>query len=230
MFDSDPPTPSTALDHESETRRRLLDSAGEVFSDRGFRDATIREICTRAGANIAAVNYHFGDKEGLYREVLRYADLCAAAIKPLQAQLADPGSGLSARDKLHLFIRGYVAAMVESGKVSWHNRLIAREMLEPTPALDLIVEQNIRPRSEMVAGILRELLGAAATPERVARCKLSIIGQCLIYYSGRHVVERLHPEYAVNADRIDAVAQHITEFSLAAIEGLRCEGEREGGR
>ena len=55
-----------------ETRRQLLEAAGAVFAEVGFRDATVREICKRAGANVAAVNYHFGDKETLYLEVLRY--------------------------------------------------------------------------------------------------------------------------------------------------------------
>ena len=67
-----PPVELTDTSH-AETRRQLLEAAGEVFAEAGYRDATVREICRRAGANIAAINYHFGDKEKLYAEVLRYS-------------------------------------------------------------------------------------------------------------------------------------------------------------
>jgi AcrR family transcriptional regulator len=55
------------------TSKKLLAAASEVFAQKGYRDATISEICERAGANVAAVNYHFGDKETLYKEAWRHS-------------------------------------------------------------------------------------------------------------------------------------------------------------
>src|SRR3989441_12906972 len=73
-------TPPSARSRD--TRQRLLEAAGEVFAERGFRDATIQEICRRADANIAAVHYHFADKERLYRTVIPYAEGCAGDSPP----------------------------------------------------------------------------------------------------------------------------------------------------
>ena len=50
---------------DRETRDRLLKASTRLFADRGFKHVTVREICRAARANVAAVNYHFGDKLGL---------------------------------------------------------------------------------------------------------------------------------------------------------------------
>ena len=59
--------------HDRETRERVLKAAAQLFADRGFKKVTVRDICRGARANVAAVNYHFGGKGGLYREVLQLA-------------------------------------------------------------------------------------------------------------------------------------------------------------
>src|SRR6185503_19926338 len=66
------------------TRRRLIDAAGEMFAELGFHHTTVRQICQRAGANIAAVNYHFKDKTGLYSEVVRQS-MRAAQLDTVRA-------------------------------------------------------------------------------------------------------------------------------------------------
>ena len=67
-----------AAEIADDTQAKLLEAAGQVFAEVGFQAATVREICARAGANVAAVNYHFGDKMGLYIEALRQSMGAAA--------------------------------------------------------------------------------------------------------------------------------------------------------
>ena len=71
------------------TRERIADAAGEIFAERGFDGTTVRDICQRAGANIAAVNYYFGDKQRLYLEALA---LYTGDLDALEAALRDASS------------------------------------------------------------------------------------------------------------------------------------------
>src|ERR1700704_6607704 len=115
---------------DRETRERVLRSAAQLFADRGFKKVTVREICRAAKANVAAVNYHFGDKEGLYREVL------AQAIETMQAttdagRLA--GEGGSSEHKLRAYIRVVLQAAAGTGHDTWIQQLVAHEIADPTP-------------------------------------------------------------------------------------------------
>ncbi len=125
-------------DKTLETRRRLLEAAGEVFAEHGFRDATIREICERAKANIAAVHYHFGDKEELYAAVFSYARSCAVAQFDEQASLG------TAEERLRTFIRAVLTRFFDDGRPAWLGKLVAQEMINPTKALDSLINEQIR--------------------------------------------------------------------------------------
>src|SRR2546425_13367601 len=97
-------------DKTLETRRRLLEAAGEVFAERGFRDATIREICQRAKANIAAAPYTFGDKEGLYATAVTYARSCAGGGFYKMAPPAAAGV------RLRAFVRAVLTRVFDAGR------------------------------------------------------------------------------------------------------------------
>src|SRR5215831_603525 len=101
-------------DKTPETRERLLEAAGEVFAKHGFRDTTIREICEKAKANVAAVNYHFGDKEELYAAVFDYARSCAVA------QFDQPAlPQIPAEERLRAFVRAVLTRFFDEGRPAW---------------------------------------------------------------------------------------------------------------
>ena len=206
---------------DEKTRERLLDAAGEVFAEQGFRNATVREICRRAAANVAAVNYHFGDKERLYLEVMRQAHGHAFSKYPSDLGLPP---GAPPEDRVRSFVKAFLLRILDIGKSSWAGRLMSKELSEPTAALDFIVDEQIRPNFIFLSTALRELLGPAAAAADgdalVRRCAASIVGQCLFYHFGRPVLERLQPGTKIGVEQVEALSAHIAAFSLAAIRGL----------
>src|SRR5437868_7338938 len=97
----------------AETRHRLLEAAGEAFAENGFRSATIADICRRAHANIAAVHYHFGDKERLYAEVIEYADRCAREARGPEPALPP---GVSAAERLRAHVASFLSRLLDRGR------------------------------------------------------------------------------------------------------------------
>jgi AcrR family transcriptional regulator len=200
-----------------DTRERLLDAAGALFAEHGFRDATIQEISRRAGANIAAVNYHFGDKERLYSAVVDHAERCALAEFP---PTPESERGRDAEARLRNHVREFLFRILDEDRSGWLGRLIAREMVEPTSILDKLVRERFRPVHEHLAATVEELLGRAATPENVRLCALSIRGQCLFYRLCRPAIVRMFPGLRLGGPEIGRLADHISDFSLGAIREL----------
>jgi TetR/AcrR family transcriptional regulator, regulator of cefoperazone and chloramphenicol sensitivity len=205
-----------------DTRARLLEAAAEVFTEHGFRNATVQEICRRGNANIAAVNYHFGDKETLYAEVLREGHRRAQEKFGPEPDL-DSGP---AEERLARFVRSFLRRIFDPDPPARHGRLLAREMVEPTGVLARLMRQDIGPRHARLEAIVRELLGRRASAERVRLAALSVVSQCLFFQHSRPMLELLHPRQRYDHTQIERLAEHITEFSLAALRGLAPSGRR----
>ncbi len=203
---------ASASSRSSDTRRRLLEAAGEVFAEHGFRAATVQEICRRADANIAAVNYHFTDKEQLYRAVIRYAEEEGGGEEP-----HDLPPGTAAEERLRAHVEWFLYHLLDEGRPAWHGRIIAREMIEPTAALDELVEGHMRETLGRLSAIVRDLLGPGATEEQVRSCCFSIKGQCLFYHNCAPVIARLYRGATFGGAQVPALAEHITRFSLAGM-------------
>jgi AcrR family transcriptional regulator len=206
------------MEAKGETRRRLLDAAGEAFAEFGFRHTTVREICRRADANVAAVNYHFRDKEELYQAVFDEACCVAAEHFPT---VAHSGVSSGPRERLHAFIRQYLAKLLSPGRPAWQGKLMAREMMEPTGALDRMVELVVRPNSREMGEIVTEITGLIHGDPRHWMMSASVIAQCLFYAHAKPVIERMRPDWPYDVAMIEEVAEHITVFSWAALTTLK---------
>ncbi len=206
------------------TRERIIDAAGEVFAESGYRHATIRAICARAGANVAAVNYYFGDKEALYLATLRYWREKAFEEYPLDL---DNTAGRSAEGLLAAFVATFILRVLDKGRGSRFARLMAQELMQPTAALDVIIEEAVRPHFTFLSGIVRRLLGEGHTDSTVQLCCVSIIGQIFYFYMSRPVLSRLLNREGFEKKEMAVIAKHISLFSLAGIRRMAASAEGE---
>jgi TetR/AcrR family transcriptional regulator, regulator of cefoperazone and chloramphenicol sensitivity len=200
------------------TRDRLLEAAGEVFAELGYAQTTVREICQRAGANIAAVNYHFGGKDELYAAILERHFSDAVQRYPLV-----PDPAIPPRQALEQFVHATMSRLLDQSRSAWHTRLTMREITEPTPHLDMVAERFMRPHFAALKGILRGVLGGKVPEDRLLLLALSVMGQCTFYKLGRHAIERVAPERDIGASAGAELSRHIARVTLAAAEDLRRE-------
>jgi AcrR family transcriptional regulator len=182
-----------------------------MFAELGFHHTTVREICHRAGANIAAVNYHFRDKTGLYTEVVRQS-MRAARLDAVRAAFE---KNLPPEEILRAVIRARLESLRSLDLGDWHFRIFAHELAKPTPAMNIVVNEAIRPLYSRMCTLLGSILNLPPDDEKTRLCAHSIIGQILFYAFARPVISRLAPEMKLSGTQIDLLADHITEFSLA---------------
>lgn len=208
---------------EDGTRLRLIEAAGEVFAEQGLKGARVRDICKRAGANIAAINYHFGGKRALYLASMRHwVQLRPEGVNgPTEDDLSLP-----ARQRLERFVRMQVGRWLPANRPLWHRQLIARELFQPSELFDELLMKEIAPIAHRVATVVQTYLGAEAPQEFVALGVLSVIGQIMQYVNGRPVIDRLL-KLQFTPELLEQIVQHVTDFSDA---GLRAQAARLKGR
>jgi AcrR family transcriptional regulator len=202
--------PAESLD----AKQRLLDAAERVFAEKGYDLATVREICREAGANIAAINYYFGDKERLYVEALKRAHACADG-NMLGEPVFEWPAGTPPVQKLRDFIRQMASRMHAPARPG-AMRLLMREMAMPSPAAQQVIIEFIRPKAFALRAILQELL-PGRDPHELLMIGFSVMGQVLFYRQNRPVVELIFGKDAVDALDVEMVIGHVTRFTLAAL-------------
>ena len=216
--DGPPPGADAALDT---TRDRILAAAEEIFLEKGFEMATVRDICNRAEANVAAVNYHFRDKRALYCQVLRgWADRIMETYPPDLG--AEPG--MNGEQLLGAFVHGEMLRLLTSfdgdhAKGLRRARLVMNELTIDPPNKDLLMVMH-KPAKDYLDGLLADLLGPGATPGVIDDCGNSVIGQCVHHLVGK-LAGIIDPRVLESKEDIASLARRITVFSLGGIRAVR---------
>lgn len=206
-----PPGRDGIAAHSVATRQKLVDSAGPIFAEKGYYSATVREICKRAGANVAAVNYHFKDKLGLYEEVLIQ---CKRAAHVDQVSIALDQSG-SPEDILRAVIRARVQGLRKNAMASWQLRIFAHELADPTPALSRMIDRISRPIYDRLLELTGKIIGTPPRHTKTRLCAHSVMGQILFYVFAGPLFARFSPEMKLTDEMLEQIANHIADFSLA---------------
>lgn len=206
------------------TRDRILLEAGPIFARKGFRATTVREICDNAQVNLASINYYFGDKQRLYHDTVVLAR--EMRVQKVPQPTWEPNT--PAEQKLEGFIRMVLNRLVAMQSEPWQVRLLMREILQPTETCRHLVEEYFRPFFETLCAVVDEHVGQRLPDHKRSQIGFSIIGQCLYYRFSADVTSMMIDEkqYADHFNR-DELAQHITEFSLGAINQIKQNIKRQ---
>ena len=203
------------------TQARLLESAAEVFAEKGYRDATVAEICRRAEANVAAVNYYFRSKENLYVEALRAAFEEGIRKYPPDAGV-DPGAPPAER------LRGRITALIHRilDPDTKEFDIMRREIGDPTGLLAEAHRDLIGSIRKGVFKLLREMLGPKASLGQILLGTMSVVGP--IVHAG-HKIRHERAFHKHDADGVELLPikdlqpliDHTMRFCLAGIQQMR---------
>ncbi len=213
-----PPKTNSA---SADTRQRLIQAAAVLFAAEGYENVTVREICKASNANVAAINYHFGDKAGLYRAVITVAIASMLETNELSQKA---GEGLSPEEQIRGFVRVFVGRLNGDGPTAWIHRLMAREFERPTEALDQVMTQVVKPRLVYLSNVAGAVMNLPPDDVRVQRCIGSLQMQC--FMAARQLPATLEKTFGAAARDIEGTVAHIAEFSLGGMRAIAADALR----
>ena len=196
------------------TKDRILDEAEALFALRGYDAVSVREITGAANCNLAAVNYHFGNKQNLYLEVFRSRWLPRAVRiqKCFRESLAANGA-LTPSTVVESLAQAFIAGPLSEEERRRHHQLISGELAKPTEAFKMVADQAFRPLFDSLFEDLRSVLPDDIEEERLALKIFSVFAMVLYFNFARPLISSFTGcDY--DADFKGRLIDHIVEFSI----------------
>ncbi len=207
-----------SVSNEKPAVEHLLHVAGEIFASKGA-SATVREICGEAGCSVAAINYYFGDKQQLYIRCVQTACEQKQQLFPLP-KLED---GLPPDHLIRVFLRTMVSRIAGQANLSWHNTLMMREVLAPSPEIAKMLANNFRPDFELLDQLLGKLLGAKLDSDVNRRMLATqILARCMFLRTGKQLRQMLQINCEVS-ESPELYADSICDSILLQVRAMQME-------
>lgn len=196
------------------TRDRLLYVACGIFSEKGYRDTTVAEICEAAQANIAAVNYHFGNKDSLYQQVWAHVLDVHVPLEPDPERLATRDGAVEqffdyVVDRLEWLMRG-----------DRLERLLRAEIVQPTGLVDDQREAAMQKTRQHFLDVINKIAESTLSADGIQLCCTSVLSQCRAFMALAELDHSAEANFEMPEEEIRAYARHVTTFSVAGIKAL----------
>jgi AcrR family transcriptional regulator len=204
------------------TRQALLDHATDAFAENGFDRASVRDITGRATVNQAAINYHFGGKEALYREILR---LAVAAFTDASLLDEDTIDRVTRDEAVNLFIRQQVMPLVKRSQITRYLRIFAWEALAPTPVYRDFISSEKLPILDQAEKIVRRFLPATADSTEITIATIWLTQQVTPFI--RHYDTLSKPPLSLKIGQ-SFIERLVADLSRMAVAGLSSRDQNNG--
>jgi AcrR family transcriptional regulator len=201
-------------------KERIISAATEIFSEKGYKSATIRDICKKADVSVSLVNYHFKNKIALYEEIAVGAVRRAFTANPMENFVSEDQTP---QEKLKNTIRLMMHRLYGQnglGADKYTVKLIARELTNPTEIMDIIYGNYLMHMIKFFRSIIGDLLGDMEQNEAM-RFVSSIAGQCLHPLLASDILSRAGFTQLRSYEEIEKHADHIYRFSIGGINAVK---------
>lgn len=204
-----------------QTKERLLECAGILAAQKGFSLVTSKEICRLAGTNLAAINYHFGSRDGLYKELLYKIHQFMVNEDRLREIVE---SDAAPREKLSA-LTDMVAEQAWSQE-NWQMQVWSREVMHAFQSglVSAVLRQIIRVKGSLALRIFSEYTGLAMDDVRLYTCFICFLAPILLVTYSRHSAIEYQQLAHVHCNDKELL-NNIKQFCFAGLDSYRTAKE-----